>query len=102
MTLLGDYWWNMWFAVKNLEGTQTQKAVDAINLRFTTRNFVLVFVPDSQKKYLSFFTAKNVQKITFKMRSLLTVFWRAFNTLSIGNTLESRFSEVFGQQLNLH
>ena len=78
MTLLGDDWWNMWFAVKNLEGTQTQKAVDAINLRFTTRNFVLVFVPDSPKKYLSFFTAKNVQKITFKTRSHFNSFVKSF------------------------
>ena len=79
MTLLGDDWWNMWFAVKNLEGTQTQKAVDAINLRFTTRNFVLVFVPDSPKNIFKFFfTAKNVQKITFKTRSLFNSFLKSF------------------------
>ena len=66
MTLLGDEWWNMWFAVKNLEGTQTQKAVDAINLRFTTRNFVsFSFLCSTPQIIKGFFADKNVQKITF-------------------------------------
>ena len=78
MTLLGDYWWNMWFAVKNLEGTQTQKAVDAINLRFTTRNFVLVFVPDSQKNIFKFFYSQKCAKNYFQNEITFNSFLKSF------------------------
>ena len=46
----------MWFA-----GTQTQKAVDAINLHFATRKLCLLLCL-TQKKLDDFFADNNVQK----------------------------------------